>query len=168
MRSELIKKNHDASGHSSKSYLKFFFIASYEWLNMNNGIKNYVITCMACAKSRGPWINTKHRHITTKSNNGIREVDLIGRITTKNKSKCLFVGIDRFTKWIETRVIPDKTVGTILKRISDLILDKHGTPVKVISVRGREFRNRKAELLAEEKGIQWVSLRLRATKQLAA
>lgn len=116
---------------------------------MNKDIEEYVSACEKCLKSGGPIVNTKYKPILTKNQNELWEADLIGRIPSKKKNKYIFIAIDHFSKWIDIRIIPNKTEDTIIQCIKELKFDKHGIPKRILSG-GLESNNRKVNNLAKK------------------
>lgn len=154
-RKEILRGYHETLGHGSPNSMKFLIKERYNWANMNKDIDEYVSGCGKCLKSGGPIVNTKYNPILTKNPNELWEVDLIGRIPSEKKNKFIFVAIDHFSKWIETRVISNKTEDTIIQCIKELIFDKHGIPERILSDGGLEFNNRKVNNLTKKNNFCW-------------
>jgi Integrase core domain len=83
------------------------------------------------------------------------EIDLAGILDDKGKNKFIFVAIDHYTKWVETRVINHKSGEEITKAVKELIIDKHGTPKRILTDCGREFSNSYTKSLEQKYGIKW-------------
>ncbi|KAF9762442.1 Transposon Tf2-11 polyprotein [Nosema granulosis] len=152
---DVLRDYHETSEHGTANTMKFLLDGRYKWKGMIKDIKNFVKQCGICARSGGERTNTKNRMILARGPNDIWELDLIGRIPTKNGNKFVFVAIDHFSKWIETKVIPNKSERTIIECIKELILQKHGTPNRIITDCGLEFKKRGVQALAEKEGIEW-------------
>jgi hypothetical protein len=45
-----------------------------------------------------------------------------------NTNKCIFVGIDHYTKWIVAKVLNNKSDRKVSKCIENLIINEHGIP----------------------------------------
>ena len=58
----------------------------------------------------------------------IFEIDLIGNIRSKKNKYFIFMAIDHHSKWIETKVILNKTPQQIQKAIKEKIFGNHGKP----------------------------------------
>lgn len=56
------------------------------------------------------------------------EIDFIGRLEDKGRNKFIMVCIDHNTRWVETKIITQKTVSAISKAVEELIIEKHGIP----------------------------------------
>ncbi|KAF9760555.1 Transposon Tf2-6 polyprotein, partial [Nosema granulosis] len=152
---EVLRDYHETSGHGTANTMKFLLDGRYKWKGMINDIENYVKQCRICTMIGGERTNTKNKMILATRPNDIWELDLIGRIPTKNGNKFVFVAIDHFSKWIETKVIPNKSERTITSCIIELILKRHGTPNRIITDCGLEFKNRCVQALAKKEGIEW-------------
>lgn len=49
---------------------------------------------------------------------------MMGRMSSNTGNKFIFVAVDNFTKWIETKVVLNKTDDNIKKYIENLIVKK--------------------------------------------
>ncbi|KAF9762429.1 Retrovirus-related Pol polyprotein from transposon [Nosema granulosis] len=154
-KSEILKDYHVSSGHGSAKTMKFLLGGRYKWEGMYKDIEDYVKGCRTCSRAGGERVNTKNRMIITESPLDLWELDLIGRIPSKKGNRFIFVAINHFSKWIETRVIPNKSETEIVKCIKDLILQKHGTPKRILTDCGLEFNNKGVQHLAAREDIKW-------------
>lgn len=59
-------------------------------------------------------------------------LDLLGRIVTNCESKFILVCVDHFGKWVETKILSNK---------SSKMIDKHGVPERILSDRSLEFKD---------------------------
>lgn len=75
------------------------------------------------------------------------EVDLVGKIHEEGGGKYIFVAVDHYTKWVETKVLDQKKATGIYNAIKELIIDKHGIHCRILSDNGLEFKNKEIELL---------------------
>lgn len=155
VKKDIIREYHIATGHGSNSNMNFLIRKKYNWSGLSKDIQDYIKQCKICSLSGNELVNTKNSIIKTTRPNEIWEVDLIGRIQNKNKNKFIFMAIDHFTKWIETRVITQKDSNTIYKCIKELIINKHGVPNMILSDNGCEFINNKINQLKEEYNFEW-------------
>ncbi|MGL5771340.1 MAG: integrase catalytic domain-containing protein, partial [Bacteroidales bacterium] len=95
--------------------------------------------------------NTKNKPTMVHSPNELWECDLIGRLETKEgENKFIFVAIDHYTKWLEAKVIRNKTGKEIAEVIRELIINKHGSPTTILTDNGLEFQNEDVKRLAKE------------------
>ncbi|MGL4850996.1 MAG: reverse transcriptase domain-containing protein [Clostridium sp.] len=152
----ILKEVHEVLGHGSSNNMSFYMADRYRWPNMFKDIKEFCRKCSICLRSGGALSNTKNRVIETSRPNELWEVDLLGRICEGGGSRFIFVAIDHFSKWVETRVIENKSAAEIVRAIKELILDRHGTPERILSDNGLEFGNKQIQQLAEGYGFTWV------------
>lgn len=154
----ILREYHLASGHGSVNTMNFLLKEHYNWNNITRDIEDFVKTCPTCLKAGEELVNTKNRPIESEYPNEIWEIDLIGRIPihlNQKDNRYIVVAIDHYTKWTEARIIQKKTSEEIVRVIQDLIIDKHGTPTKVISDCGLEFTNDQVKKFAASFGIEW-------------
>ena len=156
-RKKIIEQYHIISGHGSANTVKFLLKNRYNWNGITKDIEKQIEHCPTCLKAGEALQNTKNRIITTSRPNELWEIDLLGRIPGENDSnRFIVVAIDHYTKWLEAKVINHKTADEIQKAIEELIIEKHGTPEKILTDQGTEFENSKIQELAKEYGIKWI------------
>lgn len=152
----ILKEYHTALGHGSARSMEFLLLKKYKWCGIKRDIKTFVKKCQICLRSGEERQNTKNRVFQVKDDDIVWQIDLIGRIPTKNsKYKFIFVAIELNTKWVELRVIKQKQPEIIIESIKDLIIGKHGKPTQIISDNAREFRNATCNGFAIKEGIKW-------------
>ncbi|KAF9760650.1 Retrovirus-related Pol polyprotein from transposon 17.6 [Nosema granulosis] len=154
-RDEILTAVHELLGHGSPNNMKFYMKDRYKWDSMYRDITNFCEKCAICKKSGGPRINTKFRVIETTRPNELWQVDLIGRIKDGGYNKFIIVAIDHYTKWVEAKVLKDKSASTVKQAILELIITKHGIPERILSDCGLEFTNREAQELAKKYSFKW-------------
>ena len=99
----------------------------------------------------------KNRIIGTYHPNELWEIDLIGRIPHENNENLfIVVAVDHFSKWMEAKIIKNKSAEEIEKAIKELIFEKHGIPKKILSDVGLEFNNRNIRKLASNNNFKWI------------
>ena len=144
-------------GHGSANAMKFLIDKRIKWPGIYQDIDRLVIQCKTCQKSGEERINSKNKVITAKEPREFWEIDLLGRIPTKDKtSKFIVVAVDQFSKWVETKVVPNKSEKEIIKAIEEMIFKKHGIPKIIYSDNGLEFNNSKVKELVRQKRLQWI------------
>ena len=63
-----------------------------------------------------------------------------GVITYGNNQKfCFVVAVDHFTRWIEVRVLGNKTSEEIIQFIKDFIIFRHSCPSKIQTDGGKPY-----------------------------
>ncbi|KAF9758266.1 Retrovirus-related Pol polyprotein from transposon, partial [Nosema granulosis] len=102
---KILKEYHITLGHGSKNNMKYAISRRYNWPGMYKEIEKVCDECVTCKRFGNQEINTKNKVIETSRENELWEIDLVGRISDKGKNKFIFVGIDHYSKWIETRII---------------------------------------------------------------
>lgn len=156
--SEILKEYHFKSGHGSAATMKFLIKPKYKWNTMFKDIDKHIENCVICQKSSPERQNTKFKVIETTYPNELWVCDLIGRIPVSDGTNLfIFIAIDHYTKWIETKIIKSKTATEIIEAINTLIINKHGIPEKILSDSGLEFENKNVKLFTDNKGIKWIS-----------
>ncbi|KAI4293446.1 hypothetical protein PAPHI01_2720, partial [Pancytospora philotis] len=154
---KILQQYHSYTGHGSANTMKYLLNAKYHWTTMFHDIDELVNTCEICSKAGYERRNTKHRIITTTHENELWECDLIGILPrTRTGKKFIFVAIDHYSKWLETKAIAAKTKEAAVQAITELIINKHGTPEKILTDCGLEFKNDYAKAFAERAGIRWI------------
>ena len=154
---KILEDLHIKLGHGSKNAMKFFINGRIYWDGIYEEIDKFVDKCIICLRAGDELCNTHNRVIETNKIGELWEVDLLGRILTKKqrKSKFIFVAVDHYSKWTETRVLNNKDAKGVIKAIEDLILRKHGKPRTIYSDNGREFLNSETRKFAERHEIEW-------------
>ncbi|MGL4342012.1 MAG: DDE-type integrase/transposase/recombinase, partial [Lactococcus lactis] len=154
---EILEHYHLASGHGSQNTMEFMIKQRYNWDSIHKEIKEYVEKCEQCLKAGSERVNTKNKPIKTEFPNELWVCDLIGRIQdTNGTNKFIFMAIDHYSKWIETKVLKNKTAEAVAEAIENLIIKKNGIPTKILTDNGLEFRNNIQKKLAERYGIEWI------------
>ena len=117
----------------------------------------HIEACHICIKSGEALQNTKNRVIQTARPNELWEIDLIGRIPSNNNTnQYIFVAIDHYTKWVEAKFINHKTAEEVKDAIIELIIEKHGTPEKILTDQGKEFDNQYMQSMSTAYGFKWI------------
>jgi hypothetical protein len=155
-RNKIIERYHLESGHGSTQTVKFLLKDRYNWVGLTKDVEKHIEHCSTCMKSGEALQNTKNRIIKSTRPNELWEIDLIGRIQgERDVNKFIFVAIDHYTKWMETKVLSHKTSEEIERAIEELIIHKHGTPNRILTDQGTEFDNQRIEAMAQRNGIKW-------------
>jgi hypothetical protein len=133
----ILKKYHELSGHGSINNMKFLMKNHYHWEGIYKDIEQFTEKCPTCNKSGEALINSRNRVIITTHPNELWEIDLIGRIPGENNTNFfIFVAIDHYTKWMETKILRNKSADEIVKAIEQLIINKHGIPSRIVTDKG--------------------------------
>ncbi|KAF9761366.1 Retrovirus-related Pol polyprotein from transposon 17.6 [Nosema granulosis] len=152
---EILENYHQKSGHGSPNNMKFMISQRYRWNRMYRDIENHCSNCLICIRVRNEITNKKNKVIQSDYPDQLWEVDLAGKIDESDGPKFIFVEIDHYTKWIETRVLERKSASEIAKAVEELIIKKHGIPERILSDDGLEFNNQDVRTLQEEYNFSW-------------
>lgn len=155
LKEEILREYHKASGHGSCNTMKFMISQKYRWKSMYKDIENFCSRCRICLSLGGPRINTKNKIILSERPNQLWEIDLMGRMYDSGRYSFIFVVIDHYSKWVETKTLTRKTGKEIIKAIEELIIRKHGIPEKTLTDNGLEFDNREVLALQEKYNFKW-------------
>ena len=156
-RATILKEIHDISGHGTAFTMIFLMRDKYRWPGMFVDIKNFVRKCKICELGGNEQVCTENRIIVSHDEKDLWEIDLIGVIKgSDSRNKYIFSAVNHFTKWVEAKVILDKSSGTIIKCVQDLIVKKHGAPKRILSDNGCEFKNSDQVKLATRYNIKWI------------
>ena len=141
-KNDILEAYHINLGHGSSNSMKFSVSQKYSWPGIHKDIEDFVSKCVICLKSGGARINTKNNAINTTRPNELWEIDIIGPLhKTSNNYKFIIVGIDHYTKWIETQELKTKDMHSVAEFIQGKIVGKHGIPEKILTDQGCEFDN---------------------------
>lgn len=152
----ILEEYHIKSGHGSANSMKFLLRRKYKWSNMYADIDEYVAKCVICLKSGEKIAQTKNNVVSTSRPNELWEIDLIGRVMDKyGNNFYILVGIDHYTKWVETHLLKNKTGEEVAKVIEEKILKRHGIPERILTDNGCEFRNQSIEKLKAKYKLKW-------------
>ena len=152
----ILSDYHQALGHGSSNSMKFAIKQKYTWASMYKDIDNFVQRCETCLKAGGAIVNTKNRVIKVDRPNQLWECDLIGILPeTKRGNKFIFVAIDHYSKWVETRALKTKDMASVAGAVEELIVNRHGIPESILTDNGAEFNNAAIKNIQKNYGIEW-------------
>ncbi|KAF9763576.1 Transposon Tf2-6 polyprotein [Nosema granulosis] len=151
----ILRQYHLALGHGSSNAMKYLIRGKYSWEGMYKDISEYVEGCEICLKGGGALRKSKNRVIISERPNELWEVDLVGPLVDDGRTKYILTAVDHYSKWLETRILENKSSLTLVEAIKKTILNKHGTPSRILSDNGLEFGNKHVQKLAEEYGFEW-------------
>src|ERR1043165_7614273 len=123
----------------------------YYWKGMKRDIETYVKSCDQCQRREKPKGKNKLHSIRTKAPFYQIGIDIVGPLpVTDEGNKYIVVAVDYFTKWPETRALPDTTAKEISNFIYEDIICRHRCPEKILSDRGTHFNNQIVEELMKK------------------
>lgn len=156
-RNQILNEYHINTAHGSENTMKFLLKNKYIWDSMFKDIDTLIKNCSICQKSGGQRINSKNRIIEPTQPNELWIYDIIGKLPTTSSNKSfIFLAIDHYTKWVETKALSSKSSEEVLQAIKELIIKKHGPPQRILSDSGLEFKNKNLNNYFENiLGIAW-------------
>ena len=131
----------------------------YYWHNMCSDIKNYIKKCMKCNTLKATRIRNTTLVIYSESTQPFSSVvqDLVGPLNTEDGGqKYILTVICRLTRFVETRIIPDKTANSVAFGLMEALFARHGFPKVLLSDNGREFDNEIMRTLEQKFNIKRV------------
>ena len=159
LQSELLTEAHDIpiSGHLGVLRTVQKLKSKYYWKSMDADVYNYISTCDSCqakkkeAKKRAGLM----QHIPVTNPFEIVSTDVCGPFPRTTKGNLYIVhAIDIFTKWVETRAIPDQTAATIVKFLEEQVFCRHGSPKFLISDNGPCYISNLLEAHSKQYGVR--------------
>lgn len=152
---QILYQHHLMLGHGSNNNMHALMKLKYNWGNMYKDIQRYTANCLTCLKGAEKRNNTKNKILISKHTNELWETDLIGPIADINEEKVfILVVTDHFSKWCEAALIKRKTAENVCRELTNII-KRIGTPTKIMSDNGHEFKNKQIESLCSTYGIDW-------------
>jgi hypothetical protein len=132
-----------------KTYNKIH--SRYYWEGMARDIHEYVGTCIVCKKAN------LHKHVPNMQETTVPTypfemvaLDYAGPYPmTDTRNSYVLTVVDMFTGWVTPIPVPDKTAETTAKVIMQHIIPVHAVPIRILTDRGGEFRNKLMEELCQ-------------------
>lgn len=107
---------------------------------MNKNVATFVRNCMTCLRLGYRITRTKNNIIKVVRPYQLWGKYLVRRIDDNNLNNYIIMAaIDHYTKWLETKIINNKTAFKIEKINREQTLQNHGAPIMILSDDGREF-----------------------------
>lgn len=115
----------------------------FVWPNMDRDIQKWVQQCNACS------ISKVHRHTKSPLQSflppdrrfDIVHIDIVGPLPPSDGYSYILTMVDRFTRWVEAKTMPDMSAETVAKAFVDSWVQRYGCPSTLISDRGRQFES---------------------------
>jgi transposase InsO family protein len=139
---DIIKRCHLESGHSGLVKTLARIQEHYVWPGMRKQTQDYLNKCGLCIVSMRTQERPPMGEMPVAKGPGqIVGIDLMGPLTpsAEKENRYLLVCIDHFSGWIEAYPIPNKNNDTIVERLANDYLPRHGSPTVLITDRGTEF-----------------------------
>ncbi|UYV67821.1 hypothetical protein LAZ67_5002141, partial [Cordylochernes scorpioides] len=135
--------NHMLNGHLGVARTTYRLKNKYYWPSMVKDVSEFVKTCHLCQSRKGsnqlpsgllqpiPPANYPFERIG---------IDFVGPLpSTKRRRKWIIVLTDYYTKYAETKAVPEATVKEVSTFLIEHIFLRHGAPRFLISDRGSQF-----------------------------
>ncbi|UYV64718.1 hypothetical protein LAZ67_3001747 [Cordylochernes scorpioides] len=135
--------NHMLNGHLGVARTTYRLKNKYYWPSMLKDVSEFVKTCHLCQSRKGsnqlpsgllqpiPPANYPFERIG---------IDFVGPLpSTKRRRKWIIVLTDYYTKYAETKAVPEATVKEVSTFLIEHIFLRHGAPRFLISDRGSQF-----------------------------
>ena len=133
----------ELSGHFGLSKVYRKLKRRYWWRDMRGQIKSHIHGCLIYAARQG----NHPRQLPPLQNIPIPErpwslisMDLVELNVTAEGNKYVLVVIDHFSKFMQAVPLPNKRSQTVSDAIKDRVFQPFGTPDRVLTDRGMEFR----------------------------
>eukprot|EP01117_Protostelium_nocturnum_P013214 TRINITY_DN4915_c0_g1_i4.p1 TRINITY_DN4915_c0_g1~~TRINITY_DN4915_c0_g1_i4.p1 ORF type:complete len:1172 (+),score=124.10 TRINITY_DN4915_c0_g1_i4:812-4327(+) len=113
----------------------------YYWKSMWEDVKLHVLHCTSCGKrKKAKHVSLPITPIVSSYPFELVSVDFIGPFKrTRKGNRYVAVFVDHFSKWMELKACRDNTAESAAKALVDEVINRHGTPPKLLSDRGGEF-----------------------------
>lgn len=152
MRLKALQDYHDNTGHFGYKKVYSAIQAKYYWPRMFQQIYDYVKSCDRCQRTK------RDAHPNTTPLNPLPvakvferlHVDLIGPLPkTTAGHEYILVCVDSFSRWVEAFPLLDQTASTIARVLHDEIFCRFGSPISIVSDRGRNFLSKLCSAVCE-------------------
>ena len=139
-RDNVISSLHDLSHSGIRSTHKLV-AQRFVWNNMMDHIKNYVLKCDACNRSKVQ----RHIHQQYGTFKNITQrfewihMDIIGPLPNIDGYQYVLTIIDRFTRWPEVCPLKQIDEQTVVDAFVATWVSRYGVPANVTTDRGKQF-----------------------------
>ena len=148
-----------SGGHLGSKKAKAKIMDRFYWPNMSRDIEWYVRTCSDCQSRKHPLLPKAGLMVPIVYDEPFQcvSIDFLGPMTASSKgNRYIITATDMFTKWAEARAIRSENKRTAADFFIEQIVTKHGTPKRILSDRGSQFRAQFSEYLFKRLGTQQV------------
>ncbi|GBN05576.1 Pro-Pol polyprotein [Araneus ventricosus] len=154
-RKQIFHYIHGLSHPGIKSTIKLMN-SKFIWPSIEKDVQLWTRTCIPCQKAK---IN---RHTKTKLGEFevpsgrfcVVHIDLIGPLPPSRGNIYCLTCIDRFSNWMETIPLDNISADTVARAIYGNWIARFGTPHKLITFRGTQFRSETLQTLSKICGIK--------------
>ena len=148
-----------SGGHLGSKKSKAKIMSRFYWPNMSRDIDWYIRSCSDCQSRKHPPLPQAGLMVPIVFNEPFEcvSLDFVGPINQSSKgNRYIITAIDQFTKWAEARPIRSENKRTAADFLIEQIVTKHGTPKRILTDRGSQFRAQFSEYLYRRLGTQQV------------
>ncbi|GBL79713.1 Transposon Ty3-I Gag-Pol polyprotein [Araneus ventricosus] len=154
-RKQIFHHIHGLSHPGIKSTIKLMN-SKFIWLSIKKDVQLWTRTCIPCQKAK---IN---RHTKTKLGEFevpsgrfcVVHIDLIGPLPPSRGNIYCLTCIDRFSNWMEAIPLDNISADTVARAFYSNWIARFGTPHKLITDRGTQFRSETLQTLSKICGIK--------------
>ncbi|KRH91973.1 putative transposable element [Pseudoloma neurophilia] len=107
--------------------MRFAISKRYKWPSCIKKSMN-IVKNVSFVKKKALKDSIPKKTIVTERDGQIWEINLVGRIKSKQNYFFIFVAVDHHSKWVEAQVISNKIPSTIIETMRKQIFDKHNRP----------------------------------------
>jgi hypothetical protein len=154
----LVKKAHEECGHFGVRKTYSMLVNTYFWNNMYEDVKQHGRNCTACNRLRAAFAKDTPMTLNPLPILGMNfrwHCDLAGPFNVnledvgqeEQDKAYIFVAVEAFSKWIEVKIIPNKTSECTSEAFEELVLSRYGSPAQVVTDRGDEWKGLFSQLL---------------------
>ncbi|UYV77349.1 hypothetical protein LAZ67_15000598, partial [Cordylochernes scorpioides] len=135
--------NHMLNGHLGVARTTYRLKNKYYWPSMLKDVSEFVKTCHLCQSRKGSnQLPSGLLQPIAPANYPFERIgiDFVGPLpSTKRRRKWIIVLTDYYTKYAETKAVPEATVKEVSTFLIEHIFLRHGAPRFLISDRGSQF-----------------------------
>lgn len=154
-RYKLFQQMHNLAHLGVKSTVKLM-TCKFVWPDIRRDVQQWTRSCVSCQR------NKVTRHTKTPLGKyeepderfSVIHIDIIGPLPPSNGMLYCLTCIDRFTSWMEVVPLPNITAETIAKAFYEHWITRFGTPSRVISDQGAQFKSELFKSLTRMCGVE--------------
>ena len=141
---EVMKWCHDlpASGHQGINRTLARVKDRFHWYSMTKEIRNYVVSCAACNRTKKPNQHAKCQMRLFHAGSPMERVhlDFLGPFpVTKRNNSYILMMVDQFTKWVECIPLSTQTADVTAQAAVNEFFTRFGYPFEIFTDQGPNF-----------------------------
>ena len=151
-RKEILENYHDhmLAGHLGIAKTLSKVKRQFTWPTLAKDVKQYVTSCIKCARRKAIGTSKAPLHPLTPSNRVWERIamDVVGPLPeSREGNKYILVLSDYTSRYAMTIAMEDQKAHTIAFHLADKIITKYGAPEKVLTDKGTNFLSKLVEEL---------------------